>query len=302
MKKLIVFALLCVMAVVYGGCSGSGETQYDNTILCTVFPQYDIARRIAGDKIDTNMLVPAGSEAHDFEPTAKDIKSIGSAALFIYIGGESDSWVEKIINANDTVVNGLSLIDCVEKPVYIYEEGHAEEIDEHIWTSPRNMLLMAKKIKDAIVSYDPANTAFYNQNYDTLVAELTELDTKLRQLSEKLEGKTLIIGDRNPFVYLATDYGISIQAAYHGCGHDSEPSASQIASLIGLAREQNTKIVYYVDYSTGSIANTIAETVSGQTERLFSCHQVTSGQLSDGETYFTLVEKNIQSMLKAAQD
>lgn len=284
-----------LLAASLAGCTDSEIA--DGAVVCSAFPEYDFARQICGDIADVVMLLPCGSEAHDFEPTAKDIKAVAAASLFIYNGGESEVWVERVLLSAGNV-RSIGLIDCCTSPLYVDGEDGREQ-DEHIWTSPKNATLMAEKIYNTLCEVFPGKKDVLESNYNALSAKLTALDNTCTEMGYRMKGKTVIIGDRNPFGYLARDYGVEMMAAFHGCGHDSEPSAKELASLIETAKENDADIVFYVDFSGGKIARTVAsELENAKTEQLFSCHNVTAEDFMT-KSYYDLMMQNISRIIGA---
>lgn len=294
-KRFLTFFLALLLAASLAGCTDSEIA--DGAVVCSAFPEYDFARQICGDVADVVMLLPCGSEAHDFEPTAKDIKAVAAASLFIYNGGESEVWVERVLLSAGNV-RSISLIDCCTSPLYVDGEDGREQ-DEHIWTSPKNATLMAEKIYNVLCEVFPGKKDVLESNYNALSAKLTALDNACTEMGNRMKGKTVIIGDRNPFGYLARDYGVEMMAAFHGCGHDSEPSAKELASLIETAKENDADTVFYVDFSGGKIARTVAsELENAKTEQLFSCHNVTAEDFMT-KSYYDLMMQNISRIIGA---
>ena len=150
----------------------------------------------------------------------------------------------------------------------------------------------------ALTSLYPESKDYFEQNYNALVASLKALDNSFTELAMRLDGQAVIIGDRDPFGYLARDYGIEILAAFHGCGHESEPSAAELKALIDKAREQNADVVFYVDFSNGKIARTIASEL-GNTKilHLSSCHNVSQKDFNE-KSYCDLMTENINNLLE----
>lgn len=294
-KRFFVFFFAILLAGSLTGCKNNEIA--DGAVVCSAFPEYDFARQICGDIAKVVMLLPCGSEAHDFEPTAKDIKTVAAASLFICNGGESEAWVGRVLSSAGNV-RSVSLIDCCTSPLYVDGEDGMEQ-DEHIWTSPKNAMLMAGKIYNTLCEVFPDKKDVLEVNYDTLIAKLTDLDRVCTEMSDRMKGKTVIIGDRNPFGYLARDYGIEMMAAFHGCGHDSEPSAKELAALIETARANDVDTVFYVDFSGGKIAETVAsELQNARTEQLFSCHNVTADDFMT-KSYYDLMMQNISKIVGA---
>lgn len=296
MKKIFaVFALLCVMctSLIFFGCASDDGAK--NSVVCTTFAAYDFASCISGGKVQVVMLIPAGSEAHDFEPSARDIKTVASSSLFICNGGESEAWVERILSSTGGV-RTLSLMDCCKDPLYL-DGKDGREVDEHVWTSPKNAVLIAGEIYNCLAQIYPEYKDDLENNFNKLIGSLGELDAMFTELGAKLSGKTVIIGDRNPFGYIARDYGIEILAAFHGCGHDSEPSAAELKNLIDTARKQNTTKVFYVDFSGGKIARTVADELgNAEVLHLSSCHNVTASEFGK-KSYIDLMTENIDNLL-----
>ena len=208
-KRFLTFFLAILLAASLAGCTDSEIA--DGAVVCSAFPEYDFARQICGDSADVVMLLPCGSEAHDFEPTAKDIKAVAAASLFIYNGGESEVWVERVLLSAGNV-RSISLIDCCTSPLYVDGEDGREQ-DEHIWTSPKNATLMAEKIYNVLCEVFPGKKDVFESNYNALSAKLTALDNACTEMGYRMKGKTVIIGDRNPFGYLARDYGWRLSTA-----------------------------------------------------------------------------------------
>ncbi len=296
MKKVFAFfALICIIctSAICGGCASDDGVK--DSVVCTTFAAYDFANIISGGKVQVVMLVPAGSEAHDFEPSAKDIKTVASSSLFICNGGESEAWVDRILSSAGGV-RTLSLMDCCNDLLYLDEE-HGREADEHVWTSPKNAVLIAEEIYDLLAQLYPEYKDDFENNLKMLTSSLTGLDAMFAELAAKLSGKTVIIGDRNPFGYIARDYGIKILAAFHGCGHDSEPSAAELKNLIDTARKENTTKVFYVDFSGGKIARTVADELGdAEVLHLSSCHNITASEFGK-KSYIDLMTENIDNLL-----
>ena len=319
MKKII--SLITALALVLGfaGCSKKQATPSNNKInvICTVFPQYDIVRTIASDKANIAMLLPPGGEPHSFEPTPKDILNIQNSDVFIMIGGESEKWAEKIIeSAGKNKTEVLKLIDCVdtldeevtegmeeEEDVHDEDENdgdeHEHEDDEHIWTSPDNMIVMTKQIYKTLCKADPKNKELYKSNTEAYVNKLSALSDELKEIAESGKRKTLVFADRFPFRYLTESLGIEYYAAFPGCSSQTEPSASTIAFLIDKIKKENIPAVFYVDYTDPRIAKSISKDTTVKTLRMYSCHTVSKEDFENGETYLSLMEKNVAAIKEA---
>ncbi len=308
MKKLycLLTAILCVFMLVC--CTGNtAEDSGKIKVIAVNFPAYDFARAVCSDKADVRMLLKPGAESHSYEPSAKDVIAIQSCDLFIYTGGESDEWIETILEGCDKDVCCIRMIECVEAVEEEIVEGMdaAEEsesgedeveYDEHVWTSPVNAAKITDAVRNALCSLDADNSELYNSNADGYIAKLNALDADFRALFESRAEKTLIFGDRFPMRYFTEEYGLEYYAAFPGCSSESEPSAATVAFLIDRAKELRVKNIFYIELSNHVIADTIAEAAGCGIMQLNTCHNLTPEQFESGETYITLMRGNLEAL------
>ena len=321
MKKLICVALALVLTVVlFAGCGAKVDSDSRLSVVCTVFPQYDFIRSLAGDLVDVKMLVPLGTESHDFlleNLTVADLKTVATSDLFIYVGGESDAdWVgelRKTVNDKGTV--WIKLTDTVETLQEIESqsmtEGHGHDhsrdghdhhdygaYDEHVWTSPKRVKTVVAKLCEVLCELDSKNAEAFKENRDEYIKELDILDSKLTAAVDDKECK-MIFGDRFPFRYLCADYSIDFDAAFQGCSSGVDPSVAQMTSLTKSAVESKAKSIFYMENSDPLFATRIAESVGGKAVLLHSCHTFTKRELDDGATYLRTMSKNIEKIAEA---
>ncbi len=291
------------LLITASGCNTADSTENDGLkIITTNFPPYDFVKQISGGEIIPEMLLSGGQDSHSFEPTAQQIIAISEADIFICTGGESDTWVDEILGSMDSNVVVIKMMDCVE-PLCADDHHHEEEehhhsheeYDEHVWTSPKNAMKIADKIKEAMCEADPENAESYKGGYSELYTSLMTLDHELTEAAEKLTAP-LIFGDRFPFLYMAHDYGIEYHAAFSGCSSETEPSAAKMTELIEAAKTHSVKTIFYVEFSTQKVADTVAEAAGAGTALFHSCHSVSDEDLANGESYVSLMRKNIQVM------
>ena len=305
-------ALLTAAATALCLCSCASQNEADNKdsqklkIISTVFPPYDLARQIAGDNADISILLPPGSESHTYEPTAKEIIEIQNCDIFLYIGGENEQWAEKIISSNKSdSVKTVKLIDCVktleESDLHEeeHEEEHSHETDEHIWTSPKNEQLMLTAVYDAICEADPENKAVYTKNKDSYNGQLSELDKAYKEAVGNAKNKTIIMADKFPFRYLAEEYGLDFYAAFSSCSDESEPSAAAMTSLISKIKELKIPVVYYLEFSSTKVADTLCSETGASSLMLHSCHNVSKEDLEKGISYVDLMKQNLENLKTA---
>ena len=331
MKKLISILLgVCVLLAVMSGCTQNGKVTESNgkiTVISTIFAPYDFVKELAGDNAEVTMLLPPGSESHSFEPTPQDIIKIQNCDVFIYVGGESDSWVHEVLESMDTEkMKIITLMDCVDVVVEEIVEGmedghghdhndesheeddhgeghdedhHEREYDEHVWTSPRNAKIIVQKISDTLCEVDTENSDYYKENTEAYLSKLSELDTKFQEIVNSAARNTLIFGDRFPFRYFADAYNLEYFAAFPGCSTETEASAATIAFLIDKVRNENIPAVFHVEMSNQKMANTISEETGAKVLLFHACHNVTRDEMTSGATYLDLMNQNAENLKEA---
>lgn len=301
MKKIRLCLLLCVFLL--AGCT-TNSIDKGLTIVSTSFPGYDFARAIVGEDANTIMLIKPGTEVHTFDPSPKDIINIQNSDIFIYVGGESDAWVDDILSTLDTsnmVI--VRLMDYVDLSYEEIKEGMTshdseEEYDEHIWTSPKNAIKLVNAIYDAIIKKDN-NTKFYKSNKDKYVEYLEGLDKEITDIVSNGKRKTLIFGDRFPFKYFVNDYGLDYYAAFPGCSSETEPSAKTVSFLIDKVRKEKIPVIFYLEMSNKRQASLIAEETGTKTLMFHSIHNLTKEEFESNLTYVDLMKQNISNLKEA---
>ena len=174
-----------------------------------------------------------------------------------------------------------------------HDHDHEIELDEHVWTSPRNAMIIVNKLGKTLSELDPANADVYAANAGAYAAKLADLDKEYKDLVAGAVRKTIIVGDRFPLRYLADAYGLNYFAAFTGCSTDTEASAGTIAFLIDEVKEHQIPIVFYIEFSNQKIANAIAEATGAKTREIHSAHNVSKQDFESGVTYYDLMKKNL---------
>ncbi len=301
MKKIIAL-FFCIFLVCLTLSSCNEKEAEGLSIVALNFPAYDFAKNIVGNKGDVSLLLPPGGESHTFEPTAKDIIKISECDIFIYTGGESDSWVGEIISSLDKKPRTIKMMDFVEicqEDHHMGEHSHHDEIDEHIWTSLRFSEDIVDGISREICALDSENSAFYETNTKRYISELRKLDKDFTDLFENSKGQCLVVADRFPFSYFAKDYDLTYHSAYHSCTEDSEPTPKIIARLIDTVKTENIKTVFHLEFSNKTVATAVCEDTGAIMKVLHSCHNITKEQLLSGVTYLDLMRKNYETIKEA---
>ena len=278
-------------------------------VVCTLFPYYDFARVIGGDDAEVTLLVAAGKEAHSFEPTPLDVIKLSKADVFLYNGGESEEWVEDILDAaGENIGVTAAMMDLVdlEEEEFVEgmqvgahdEDGEEEEIeyDEHIWTSPLLAMDICRGICGALCEADPEHAENYEARLTAYLSALEKLDAAFREVAEEAAHRTLLFGDRFPLLYFAKTYGFDYRAAFHGCASDTEPSLATLKYLIDKVNAEKIPAIYTIELSNRKIAQAIAETTGAKILTFQSCQTVSREDFENGETYLSLMWRNVEAL------
>ncbi len=324
MKKMLAALMAAVLLL---SCLGAGAAAEEKKLkaVVTIFPIYDWVRQIAGDNLDNleiTMLLDSGADLHNYQPTAMDILKVAQADLFIYVGGESDGWVDKVLAAaSNPGLQALNLMealgDAVKEEAIVEgmehehedhdEHGHdheeeEHESDEHIWLSLRNAMALVPEIAQAMGACDPANAEKYAANAGAYADQLKALDEKYVQAVAEGSLKTILFGDRFPFRYLADDYGLEYFAAFTGCSAESEASFSTVMFLAQKVDELGLPAVLTLEHPTTRIAQTVADNTAAKNQKILaldSMQGTTAADIAAGITYLSVMESNLGVLAEA---
>ena len=319
MKKITALLLaLLMLAGVLAGCGKQNDTNKTDklSIVTTIFPEYDWVREILGDKADSaeiTMLLDKGVDLHSYQPTADDLIKISDCDLFVYVGGESDEWVEDALksaaNKNRKVINLLDVLgDSVKEEETVEgmqeeEEDHEEkEYDEHVWLSLKNAEVLVNAISKSLQELDPGNKDTYATNAAAYIEKLSALDGEYQAAVSAGTYKTLLFGDRFPFRYLVDDYGLSYYAAFAGCSAESEASFETVSFLARKVEEGKLPCVLTIEGKNHKIAETVVQNTAGKNQKILtmdSMQSTTSQDVAGGTTYLSLMEKNLDVLKEA---
>lgn len=310
MKRI--FPALCALLLLTAcGPDLPPEDSERPQIVATVFPAYDFARSAAGELADVTLLLPPGAESHSYEPTPADILRVQRCDLFIYLGGESDAWVDTILSAIEPQGDVLRMIDCVdlleEETVEGMQGGHDHEedhdhlgevlsMDEHVWTAPRNAAAVTRIIGQRLALLDRSNGEAYAAGAEAYALELEELDRDFAAFFDTLPDRTIVFGDRFPLLYFAEAYDLDYYAAFPGCGAQTEPSAATVAFLTRKVREEGLPAIWYIEFSNHLVADSIAEAAGVETAQFHTCHNVSRADLEAGATCLSLMRANLEAL------
>ena len=323
MKKIVSLILALIVSVAFfAGCSNAPKQDNGKfSVVTTIFPEYDWVSNItsgAGD-VELTLLLDNGADLHSYQPTADDIIKISNCDMFIYVGGESDKWVDDAlkgaVNKDMVVVNLLDLLgskvkqeETVEGMQAEEEEGEGEdeaEYDEHVWLSLKNAVSLCGQISDKLCEADPENKELFSKNTEDYLKKLNELDAKYSSVREDAKYTTLLFADRFPFRYLTDDYKLNYYAAFTGCSAESEASFETVAFLAKKLSELKLPVVMTIDKSDKKIAKTVVETSDQKDAPILemnSMQSVTEKDVLDGATYLGIMESNLEVLTKAIKE
>lgn len=318
MKLAAAFSLCFLSACNQDAASHQEETNKKLQIVTTIFPEYDWVKEILGEENDhaeITMLLDNGVDLHSYQPTAEDILKISTCDLFIYVGGESDEWVDdalkEAVNPEMKVIDLLDVLGEQVKEEEIVEgmedEEESEEedeieYDEHVWLSLRNAQILSSAIADVLCEADPLHKDVYQANAKAYYESLSALDTQYQKTVDEAETKTILFGDRFPFRYLADDYGLDYYAAFAGCSAESEASFETITFLAQKVDELHLHAVLTIENSDQKIAKTIIENAESKDQKILtmdSMQSTTSQDVMDGASYLSILESNLDVLKEA---
>ncbi|MBQ6780556.1 MAG: zinc ABC transporter substrate-binding protein [Treponema sp.] len=336
MKKI--YTMFIAVAVIFSFAACHKKTTDGKLkVVATIFPEYDWVRNILGEQADhaeLTLLLDNGVDLHSYQPSVKDMAKLSVADIFVYVGGESDEWVEDALktvrNKNIRVVNLLEVLGDKVKEEEIVEgmqveeddehehegeehhhegEGHhhhddEEEIeyDEHVWLSIKNARLLCAAIAEELCAADEKNAAMYRKNLSAYDEKLAALDADYTAAVKSAVRKTLLFGDRFPFRYLTDDYGLHYYAAFVGCSAETEASFKTVAFLSAKADELSLPAVLQIETGDGKIAGTIIQNTKAKSAKILtldSMQSTTAKQIAAGTTYLGIMEKNLAVLEEA---
>ncbi len=325
MKKLI--SILCVMVLAISMLIGCGKSASNDSgklsIITTIFPEYDWVREITkgNENVEITMLLDKGVDLHSFQPSADDIVKVSSCDMFIYVGGESDEWVEDALaeatNKNMVVINLLDVLgDSVKEEELVEgmegeeeeeaqeeeEEEEGPEYDEHVWLSLRNAEVLCQHISDELCKMDPENKVTYETNVKAYISQLDALDKEYESAVSNASVKTVLFGDRFPFRYLVDDYDLDYYAAFVGCSAESEADFETIKFLADKTDELGLNAILQIESADGKIAQTIKDTTKMKSQQILtmdSMQSVTGEDVSAGATYLGIMRDNLSVLSQA---
>lgn len=307
MKKII-FLLLVIPMLFTIGCSKENKENENSEgkikIYTSIYPLYDFAKKVGGDKVDVTNLVPAGTEPHDWEISTSDIVNLEKADMLIYNGAGIENWTDKVISTleNKDIVyvktsEGLDIHKIGEKDSQEDNKHSHGSYDPHTWLSIKNAKQEMENIKNALAKYDPDNADYYEDNYEKYAKKFDELDKKYSDTLGPIKNKTIIVA-HEAFGYLCEEYDIN-QEGIEGLTPDSEPDPARMRQIIKFAKKNNVKTIFFEELVSPKVAQTIAKEINAKTEVLNPLEGLSEEQINNGEDYFSVMEKNLEVLYES---
>ena len=302
MKKIISIFLLFVVTFAFCSCGEVERSTGKISVVTTIFPYYDFARSVSKGTCDVDMLLKPGSDVHSFEPTQSDILKIRNADLFIYNGGESDEWVDSILESlGDTdkpVV--MKMTDYVKPLTEMDADHHAEdEEDEHIWTSLDNAKTLVSKISDEVSKLDQKHKTVYNKNGLDYIEKISKVQSEIENTVNSSESKKIVVGDRFPLLYFATEFSLDWECAFPGCSTETEPSLDRLSKLTDTIEKDKIKTILKLEMSENKVADTLADETNTKVRTFYSAESVSKEEFANNVTYVDLMERNNNALKEA---
>lgn len=310
MKKTISLFLALIVILSLCACKSTEKENNDKlSVIAVLFAEYDLASHVSGGTADVTMLLPPGSESHSYDPTPQDIISIKNCDVFICGGGESDSWIDSVLSSVDSdncaVIKMTEVCELKEEETVEGmqeekgEESDEEEYDEHVWTSPKNAVLILNEIEKVFCEKDEKNADAYRKNAQKYRYEIEELDREFQAVRKNAVRDEIIFADRFPMRYFTDEYSLRYYAAFPGCSSEAEPSAKTVKFLIDKVREDSIPVVFTIEFSNKAIAYAIKDETGAEILEFHSCHNVTKEQFASGVSYISLMRQNLENLKEA---
>ncbi len=318
-KIVLLITLLFISLLLTAGCGGKGKPAPTSTagdkikVVATIYPVYEFAKQVGGDKIDLVMLIPPGAEPHEWEPTAKDLITIKSAKVFLYNGAGFEP-VDKLLHkevlgtaAAIEISKGIPLLSGIEDNAEDNEHeghdhdkqhaGHQHVVDPHVWLDPEYAKVEVNNIAQALSQVDPANSEYYRVNAEKYNAELTKLHGEFQSGLAGAVRKE-IVTTHAAFQYLAKRYKLQ-QTPIMGLSPDAEPTPDKMASIVRFCREKQVTTIFFETLVSPKLAETIAKETGAKLLVLNPIDGLTEDDLKQGKNYLSMMRQNLANLKQA---
>ena len=312
---MLVLGMTASMMFMSLGCRKNGfgkDAEGKVKIIASIYPVYDFAKKVGGDQVSVQMLVPAGTEPHTWEPSSRDMLMLEEADMFVYNGAGMEAWAEDITqsvqNKNLVIVEASSDVSLRkidhdhddEHEDHDHEEGghhHHGEFDPHVWLCPENAKTEMRTIMEALKKIDPDHAEIYEKNFQAASEECDKLDAEYRSALSPYEGKHIVVA-HEAYGYLCDAYGLE-QIGIEGVSADQEPDAARMREIIDMAKEYEIKCIFFEELVDPKVAKTIADEAGCETAAISPLDGLTKEDIDSGREYFSVMRENLEALLKA---
>lgn len=309
-QKIFIITLMSIFFIGAFFVLSKNETSNNKSekisIVSTLYPYYDFAKNIGGEFVEVTLLIPPGVEAHSFEPKPSDILKINEANVFLYTSEFMEPWAHDIIESiNNTSItieaaDGLDLIEIEgnkhEEEEEIEDDHNHEGIDPHVWLDFENSQKISRKILNALVEIDSNNTSYYEENYNSFIKKLADLDSLYKERLTNCQSRQVIHGGHFAFGYLAKRYDLDYQAVL-GFSPNTEPSANDLINLIEEVKNNNINYIFYEELASPKIAETLASETGAELLLLNGAHNITKEEIENEVSFISIMENNLENLV-----
>ncbi len=300
MKKLATFCLGVLLLGVLFSCGDKQQDTPGNAklqVMASFSILSDMVAEIGGNKVAVHNLVPVGMAPHEYEPKPDDIKFASRADAIFYNGlnleGGENGWLMKLAQSvGISSAKVFAVTDGID-PKYINDRKGAREINPHAFISPKAGMVMAANIKDALISIDKANSAYYEERAQRYIAALRQLDDEYKNKIRSLpEADRVFMASEQAFQYLTSDYGLK-EGFIWAIDTDKNGTPEQIKSAINFV-QTNRPPVLFVE---SNVDRRPMETISESTGVPIFPAPILSDELGKpgkpGDTYLKYLQYNL---------
>ncbi len=314
MQKGLLLLGTVVLSVLLTACGGQEKKEASSNekiqVMTTFYPMYEFTKQVVGDKGDIELLIPAGTEPHDFEPSAKDLAKISDSDVFVYNSPELETWTDNLTDTIDTkqteIIQASKDIKLMEGTEHDHEEahdhdtqeheehGHSHELDPHVWLDPALAIKEVETIRNQLSKKYPDDKAAFEKNAASYIDELKKLDEEFQTAFKDAKNKTFVT-QHAAFGYLANQYGLT-QEAIAGISPDQEPSPSRLSELKHYVDDNQVKVIYFEENASSKVAETLSKETGVKLEVLNPLESLTDKQIKDGEDYLSVMRENLAAL------
>ncbi|MBX8935817.1 zinc ABC transporter substrate-binding protein [Enterococcus gilvus] len=315
MQKGLLLIGTVVLSVLLTACGGQEKKEASSNdkiqVMTTFYPMYEFTKQVVGNKGEVELLIPAGTEPHDFEPSAKDLAKISDADVFVYNSPELETWTDNLTDTIDTkkteIIQASKNITLMDGAEHDHEEahddhdakeheedGHDHDLDPHVWLDPVLAIKEVETIRDQLSKKYPEDQATFEKNAASYIDELKTLNEDYQAGFKAAKNKTFVT-QHAAFGYLAKQYGLT-QEAIAGISPDQEPSPSRLSELKHYVDDHQVKVIYFEENASSKVAETLSKETGVKLKVLNPLESLTEKQIKNGEDYVSVMRENLDAL------